>query len=254
MDAGDLTRCPLSAAALSAGRPLSLPGVCRLLFADRYKYDYIIQDQKVDEVRGKEKGPLAHSTGCPYHFVCPIADSSSSSVFFSVKSDFPVDGSFLDRLAAQVHRSSHDSSLPRLRGFKNRISLQRHYGILLDCLGGHNLGISYQPSAGSHPRGQGKGRRLGERKCSLSDSVRSRYALTPFSHILFSHDASFRVALGSSSYPPLPNVSKQGGQQGLVRQGFERLVSSIQHYRFPSSRSRYHTHRYYLLKHLHYHS
>jgi hypothetical protein len=141
---------------------------------------------------------VAHGCPYPYHFVCHC----------EVGSYFPVEGFPLGRPRTSFFpRLVH----PRLRrGFKKtvhsevRTSIEQRRG-LLECqlgLASHNLGTSRPPSASSRSRGRGKGHpSLRRTKCSLSSSVRGRSAPTPFSHVPFSHDASFRMPLvpGSSS-------------------------------------------------------
>lgn len=113
--------------------------------------------------------------------LAPSRTSRLASISLSVESHFPVDGFFLDCLAArQVHRSCHDSSLPHLRG--NPYLPSRTLQDLLECLGSHNLGTSRRLSAGSHPRGQGKGGHLGGRNArSAAASAAGTYSLLPLS-------------------------------------------------------------------------
>ena len=213
------------------------PGVCTLPFADRRQVQTHINSGQTSTVNGRR--PSRNGSVLPVLIISftPSRTSRSFSISFSVESDFPINGSFfLDRLAAcQAHPSSHDSSLPRLRGFKRRIFLKGHYGICQKCQGRRGLGTSRRPSVGSHPRGQGKGRRLGER------NARSAAACAVSTHALLSltHYSLTMPLLGS--FLPCPTSPSRV----VNKVGFERLVSFLQYYYFPSGRSCYHPHRHY---------
>jgi len=116
-------------------------------------------------------------------------------------------------------------------------------------LGSHNLGSSRLTSTSSHPRGRGKGRRLVERndRSAAACAARTHSYLSRTPHSLTMPLLGWSLAAPRTHPNPSRVVNKV-----LSRQGFECLVYSIRHHRFPSGRSRHHTPHYHLSKHPYY--